>query len=135
MAVGMTGRQAVVEVRCGRCGVWWMRWTVSLDKPFAEDEVTPWTNGTVFEVQAPGGMVQGTDGAWHRWAPGPAADLPAGETWARYVFKCPSGCRSNPVARVDKLEETAVRVLRGLHSEDTDVVLTMTVDKLLRFAA
>ncbi len=128
----MSDGLAVVEAVCGRCRVWWARWSVRLDAPFAENDVELRTNGTVFGVQAPGGYMQATDGAWFPWRPGTASQFPPGEIRARYVFTCPTGCPSNVVAQTDKLEDVVSRVLRELHARRAETTFTITIDKLLR---
>lgn len=122
---------ATLEVVCGHCGTWWMRWTADLDKPFPAEEVSPYTNGQVFAVQALGGYQKGTDGKWYRWVPGATSDLPPGEVRGRYVFRCPAGCRSNVQAVIDNLEVSANRVLKQLHADGVGEPFRTTVNKLL----
>lgn len=83
-------------------------------------------------TEAPGGYLPHSNGKWRRWAPGPAAALPDGEVWARYVLTCPNGCHTSPQALVDKLEDAAETVLRALH-ETRMPLLRTTVDALLGY--
>jgi hypothetical protein len=128
-----TVTEAVLEVVCGRCHAWWMRWAADVDEPFDEQApFIPEVPKGVVRVESPGSYHPDSGGRWRRWAPGEAADLPEGETWARYRFTCPNGCPSNVQARVHNLDDAAVKVLRHLH--DTRVpMLSTTVDKLLTF--
>jgi hypothetical protein len=127
---------AALELVCARCGQWLMRWTADLGRPFGEQvPILPEVPGAdTVRTQSPGGYRPASDGKWYRWAPGPAARLPEGEIWSRYPFTCPAGCRTSPQARVDKLDEAAMTVLRGLHKAQTPLLRT-TVDSLLRWAS
>jgi hypothetical protein len=125
-----------LELVCSRCGQWLMRWTADPDRPFGEQitgdgqRVSP----TAVRSEAPGEYLRASDGQWRRWAPGPAAQLPDGEIWTRYVLACPNGCRTAPQARIGKLEDAAAIVLRHLHETRTPLLRT-TVDSLLRYSA
>jgi hypothetical protein len=125
-----------LELVCARCGQWLMRWTADLGRPFGDQVpiVPQIPDANTARTQSPGGYRAASDGKWYRWAPGPAAALPDGQGWSRYVFTCPAGCRALPVARVDKLEEVAMTVLRKLHKAQTPLLST-TVDSLLRWAS
>lgn len=120
-----------LELICGRCDAVLMRWTADLGKPFVKlgdgQQIAA-------RIEAPGAYRRATDGQWYRWAPGPAADLPDGETWTRYVFRCPNGCRTAPQARVGRLEDAAESVLRRLHETRTPL-LRATLGSLLRLSA
>jgi hypothetical protein len=123
---------AALELACGQCGHWLMRWETDPDRPFEKMGTGTAVPGGAVSLEALGGYRRATDGKWYRWAPGSAADLPEGETRDRYVFTCPNGCRTSPQALVDKLEDAAETVLRALHETGTPLLRT-TVDKLLEF--
>jgi len=130
--------EVTLELVCGRCGEWWIRWTVDPDRPFDEQLLTsaagepyliPEVRPGVMTTDSPGSYYPARDGSgtWHRWAPRAAAALPEGETYARYRFTCGHPTDTKP--RVHKLDAAAVRTLRVLHSTRTP--LQTTVDKLL----
>jgi hypothetical protein len=131
----------VLELVCGRCGQWWMRWTVDLDRPF-EEQLWTWDGEPYLvpevpllgfpPIDLPGGYRRATDGDWYRWAPGKAASLPEGATYARYRFTpCPGGHSTDIKSRVRKLDDAAVNELRRLYDTRTPL-RRVTVDKLLR---
>ncbi len=119
---------ATLELECGQCGELFMRWETDPGKPFVKQ-----FDGQQFaaRTEAPGAYRLATDGKWYRWAPGPAAGLPDGAIWTRYVFTCPNGCRTSPQAHIGKLEDAAEAVLRALHEAKAPLLRT-TVDTLLR---
>lgn len=123
-----------LELACGRCRTWWMRWAADADRPFDGQDLTPAVNGaSTVRSTGLGGYQLATDGHWYRWAPGTAAELPKGETYGRYEFTCP-GCGHDTVrARVGKLEDAAETALRHLHDTRTPLLRT-TPDKLLTYA-
>jgi hypothetical protein len=130
--------EVVLELACGRCGEWWIRWTVDPDRPFDEQLLTSAAGAPylgpdvqrpgVVTTDLPGSYYRASDGNWCRWAPGAAAALPMSETYARYRFACGHPTDTKP--RVHKLDEAAVRTVRALHSTRTPLTRT-TVDKLL----
>lgn len=120
---------AVLELVCGRCGHWWMRWTVDLAVPFDEQRLAMWIPAPgVVKSQSPGSWLPASDGRWYRWVPRDMAGLPEG---ARYVFACPNGCPSDMQASEDKLLTAVTNVLRHLHETRTPLRRT-TVDRLHR---
>lgn len=127
---------ATLELRCGRCGYVFMRWTADLGRPFDEQTILPEVDSRAGAVrtESPGGYRRASDGNWYRWAPGEAAELPDGETWSRYVFTCPTGCPTSPQHRVGKLEDAAMAALRWMHETRTPF-FRMTPDELLRYRA
>jgi hypothetical protein len=136
--------EAVLEVACGRCSVWWMRWTVDLDQTFDEQlrvsatgksYLEPCVNGDrTVRHNTPGTYYAATDRNWYRWTPGDTSSLPEGSSYTRTEFTCPSGCTSNVRCRDDKLMAAAIVALRHLHQTRTPLFRT-TVDKLLKSAA
>jgi hypothetical protein len=120
---------ATLELACGRCATWWIRWAVDLDVPFDEQRLLPTVRDGVLRVQSPGTHKRATDGEWYRWQPG--GPIPAGEHWTRLEFDCPTGCPSDVQAGLDKLYDAAAAALRRLHDTRTPL-LPMTVDALLR---
>jgi hypothetical protein len=126
---------ATLELACSRCGHWLIRWEADLSQPFAEQKIIPQrVSPAAVRSEAPGEYLPGSGGDWRRWAPGPAAQLPDGETWTRYALACPRGCRTAPQARIGKLEDAADTALRYLHETRTPLLRT-TPDSLLRFSA
>jgi hypothetical protein len=126
---------AALELICGRCGQWLLRWTADLGKPFDDRMPDLKVSGPdVLSTQAPGGYRPGSDGRWYRWAPGPAERLPEGEIWDRWLLTCPRGCRTNPQARGDKLNDAAAVALRHLHAT-RQPLLRVTMDSLLKSSA
>lgn len=124
----------MLEVGCGRCEEWWMRWTVDPDRPLDDQEPMTAVNGSgVVRTQSPGSYVPATDGQWYRWTPGRTASIPEGGTYGIYRFTCPNGCETDPQARVKRLHRAARVVLKGLCDTRTPK-LRMTVDKLLTFS-
>ena len=131
----MTGT-ATLELICSRCRQWLLRWTADFGTPF--DDSMPFCEVAgpgVLHTQPRGGYLQGSDDGWYRWAPGPAESLPPeGEIWGRWLLTCPRGCRTNPQARGDKLNDAAAAALRDLHATRTPL-LRATMDSLLRSSA
>ena len=124
-----------LELACGDCGQWLMRWTADLDRPFGEQTITGQrVSRAAVRSEAPGEYLCASDRHWYRWAPGPAAQLPDGEVWTRYVLACPHGCRTAPQTRIEKLEAAAAAALGALHETRTPLLRT-TVDSLLRYSA
>jgi hypothetical protein len=132
-----------LELACGRCGEWWIRWTVDPDRPFDEQLLTsaagepylpPEVRPGVMTTDSPGGYNPASDGDWYRRTPGEHASLPEGAIHARREFICPNGCRSDVQAGVHKLDAAAAKALRHLYETRT-VIFRTTVDKLLRSAA
>ena len=117
---------AVLELVCGQCEHLFMRWDSG--EPYNGEAV----DFRAVRIEDPGGYHPASDGKWYRWAPGPAADLPDGEVWGRYVLACPSGCRGTPQARVDRLQEAAAAALEAMDRTGVPLLRT-TVDGLLRY--
>jgi len=130
----MLGETATLELACGRCHQWWLRWTVDLDIPFDDQRVTLFVpaSGVVID-ESPGSWVLATDGTWKRWTPRRDQPWAEGEMYGRQIFVCPNGCPTAVQAREDKLHDAAVAALRYLHDTRTPL-FTTTVDKLLNSA-
>jgi hypothetical protein len=126
---------AVLELVCGRCEQWWMRWTADLDRPFDDQRYEPTVPASgVVDDEAPGSWRLGSDGNWHRWTPRRDPPWADGEMRPRNVFRCPNGCPSNVQALDDKLHDAALTALRHLHNT-REPPLQTTVDRLLKFAS
>lgn len=135
--------EVTLELVCGRCGEWWIRWAVDPDRPFDEQLLTsavgepyllPEVRQGVMTTESPGSYSRASDAGWYRWVPGKAVSLAEGDTYGRYEFTCPSGCSSDVQTRVRRLDTAAVETLRYLHETRTPVFRT-TADKLLQFSS
>lgn len=126
----------VIELVCGRCDRWLVRYTADVHRPF--DEQIPFLREVValgvVATEGVGGYRQASDGEWYRWAPGDSAALPDGDTYGRYRLTCPSGCSSDEQFRASKFERAAERLMRRLHETRRAQLLRITARKLLEFA-
>lgn len=114
-----------LELTCEHCGLLFIRWKD--DPVYFPGAAKPWDGQQLaVRIEAPGSYQRASDGKWYRWAPGPAARLPDGEIWTRYV----SGCGHVQV-RVDKLEDAADAKMRQM-GENGESFATLTADSLLR---
>jgi hypothetical protein len=145
VATGTAVTEIALELCCGQCGTWWLRWTVDCDRPLEDQLSTAATGERYLEAyvngrdtvqhSAPGGYQRASDGRWYRWTPGATGRLREGETYGRMEFRCPNGCaKSNVQVRNQKLDAAVVKALRAMHAMRMPL-LRMTVDKLLASVA
>jgi hypothetical protein len=122
---------ATLELVCGHCGHWWLRYTVDLDLPYDQQCLT------VDGRQYPFGRKM-APGVWQAESPVPyratsQGSIPAVDS-TRYRVTCPNACPSNVQVRLDKLENAAAKVMRHLYDTRMPLLCT-TVDKLLKSAS
>ena len=126
-----------LELACGDCGQWLMRWTADLDRPFGEQTITGQrvSRAAVRSGRHPVNTCAPATADWYR------SGTRARRAAARQARSGPGTCspalmaaRTAPQTRIEKLEAAAAAALGALHETRTPLLRT-TVDSLLRYSA